>query len=637
MELLPTLRAQLEGLEEHLDDPEVHEILIAGPDRVFVTRGGRSERLSLELSERRIRALADRLLRALGGRPDRHEVRAGRLSDALEVSIVGTPRQERCPVVRVHRGAHVDGKIDELRQRGLLSTEVASAVEALVRGRRSAVVVAPFGAPRERLIVALARAWAAFGRVVALDREGGALAEAGCADLVFPPGTPVEGLLAVAPDVVVALDPSPTAWTGLLESGRPVLVAVEAPDAEAGLERLVGLALSGDARLSRAAAESLVLGVGGLLELAAGRTLWLRRVLRPVHGEGRPSLTSVAEQAAPAFAEPTPASAPEDTSSFPAAALVEELSNEIAEAEAAMRGAAPPDAAPSEPAEPPLAPEALVPDEHTRFASAVSRPPEGRSRSTSPEPADEAPSPAAETRALPPRRIASERMATVTGPPRPSEVASQIRHVLDELSDPGLPAVEADEADEGGEEPEAEVTSDPAAQADFEEELRTSHVVAPPDLDPFETHEASFEPSVMDSTQAAEIGEMLSGEVSADPRVLDVPPQPTLARRPPEPDEEDWDEEAPSELIDRAELPSTDDGEGDPPEGKGPFEDEKTPVAPLFDKTPRASRRPRRRPRSAEDGGRDSSAADDIGDPTRRRKDTPERPRGGRRRQRDRS
>ena len=75
MELSPTLRAQLDVLQPYLDDEGVSEILVAGPDRVFVTRSGRSQRVELALPDRQIRALADRLLRALGSRADRVELR----------------------------------------------------------------------------------------------------------------------------------------------------------------------------------------------------------------------------------------------------------------------------------------------------------------------------------------------------------------------------------------------------------------------------------------------------------------------------------------------------------------------------------------------------------------------------------
>lgn len=622
MELLPTLRAQLDVLEPYLVDETVHEILVAGPDRVFVTRQGRSERVQIDLPDRRIRSLADRLLRALGGRADRHDVRSGRLSPEFEVSVIGTPRGERCPVVRVHRRPAAVGLLSQLVQDGLLGPQVEAGLAEVIQARKSVVVVAPFGAPRAQLITALATAWRDQARVVALDSEDGALAESDAADLIFPAGVALEALMASAPDLVVTLDPAASVWTGLLSAGRPFLVAVEAPDGPSGLERLVALALAGDARLSRSAAEGLVLScVASIVELGSGRRLWLRKLGRPQPVNGRVQFVVDLEQPAPpeplraasvtiaaAAKSSNPAAGPRsDSLAFPGADLVEALSNEIAEAEAALRGrevAPDPEATrPAPPVEPLEGVEPAAPapaEERTRFMMDPAKP------AASPPPI-EAPPPSPV-----PRRMASERMATVTGPPRPSEVASQVAHVLDELSE------------------ELSGAFEPPEQDSLQDELMTSHVVTPPNLDPFETHEGPFEPGPMDSTQAAEISEMLSAEITADPRAFAIPAQPTMSRGPSRGSRtDDWDEDAPSELIQRPKLGAE--------VSAGEFEDEKTPVAPLFEAASgRTGRRARPRPHSSSDEELVEAPGDELGDPTRRRRDAPERPRG-RRRQRDRS
>ncbi|MCA9552616.1 MAG: Flp pilus assembly complex ATPase component TadA [Myxococcales bacterium] len=272
MELSPTLRAQLDVLQPYLDDEGVSEILVAGPDRVFVTRSGRSQRVELALPDRQIRALADRLLRALGSRADRVELRAGRLGDDLEVAVIGGPRADRCPVIRVQRAATPAGVLLELTAEGGLTAEGERRLADTVHARRAVVVVGPFGAPRARVVLALARSWHVVGRVIALEHEGGSVAQADVADLVLPIDGPVEAALAAAPDVLVTLDPPARLWTGLLTAGRPFVATLEAPDGRTGLERMVALALAGDARLSRSAAEALVLSAAAdVVELGPGR------------------------------------------------------------------------------------------------------------------------------------------------------------------------------------------------------------------------------------------------------------------------------------------------------------------------------------------------------------------------------
>ncbi len=619
MELLPTFRTQLDVLDPYLNDVGVHEILIAGPDRVFVTRDAGSERLSLELPERRIRSLADRLLRALGGRPDRHEVRTGPLGPDLEISVIGSPRGERCPVMRVQRRVVSKGVLADLVADARLSADAQTALIEAVDARRSVIVVAPFGAPTRQIVCGVAAAWQKTGRVLGLDDDAGPLADAGCADLVFGPNISIEALKVVAPDVVVAMDPPAPTWTGLLLTGRPFVIAIEAPDAEAGLERLVALGLAGDARLSRPAAVGLVHAcTATVVELGPGRSLWVKRVGRSTLADGK--LTFAVEVEAPQpparvaaavsseLVAASPVAAPRaqsmDTTAFPSADLVQELSNEIAEAEAALH-----DGAKQE--------EVRGGADFDEDAKSDAPSTEHSSRlATTPEPSPFDDLDAGPSMQL--RREPAERMATVTGPPQAIEVVNQVAEALEELGVPG----------DSMELPELEVSGDVVEP--LHDEVMTSHVVTPPNLDPFETHDSQYEPGPLDSTQAAAVAEMLSGIGLAGEESLAIPAQPTVSKPLAEAySSDEWDEEAPSELISRDDLHSA--------AMDSEFEDEKTPVAPLFEATPaRSGRRLRRRAPSAADGPTVESAAEELGDPTRRRKDGPDRPRT-RRRQRDRS
>lgn len=663
MELSPTLRAQLDLLDPYVEDPDVREILVAGPDRVYVTREGRAAQVDIEAPERRIRALADRLLRALGARPDREGFESGRLGDGLSVAIIGSPRGPRCPVVRLFRNSTAGGGLHDLVAAGALGAEMSVTLEDAVAARQSVLVVAPHGAREARYVAALAAAWAGQGRRLVRDAVDGALAIADVGEIVLPPDTPIDVALATDPDVLIALELDAADWTALTTSGRPFVAALEAPDGPYGLERLVARVLSGDARLSRAAAESLVLSsVGGVLEVRLGADGGLRfgrpelvdgRLrLHVLHTDaapdaadapeatdnGRPEPIEAAAPApmdrstavpAPALEAPAPEASPEAdddeddededeasrTSSFAAAELVEALSQEL-EAELEAEQAATP------------------PEEPTRFA----KDPEA---SVSPD--------ASRDDLRRPSTRARERLATVTGPPRPSEVANHVAQVLEQFgTDPSGPQA---------------IPPEPS-RAD----IRTAHALSRPNLDPFETQEASFEPGPMDSTQAADVGEMVSDPPAPSP-VVENPFESSAnlqTRALPAVDDEAWDEEAPSELMssppglepdpaalepDPAALEPDEAGataagrfdelglegleaalaESPPAEDDGPFENEKTPVAPLFDEDEgRGQRRVRRRPRSSSNPEREG-AAQDLGDPTRRRR-SPERGRGGRRR-----
>jgi pilus assembly protein CpaF len=57
-------------LQRHLDDPEVEEIWINEPGRVFVARRGRSELTTTILSEGQVRDLVEKMLKSSGRRID---------------------------------------------------------------------------------------------------------------------------------------------------------------------------------------------------------------------------------------------------------------------------------------------------------------------------------------------------------------------------------------------------------------------------------------------------------------------------------------------------------------------------------------------------------------------------------------
>jgi pilus assembly protein CpaF len=57
-------------LQPFLDDPTVEELWINGPDRVFIARDGVSQQVQLELTEREVRDLVERMLQSTGRRVD---------------------------------------------------------------------------------------------------------------------------------------------------------------------------------------------------------------------------------------------------------------------------------------------------------------------------------------------------------------------------------------------------------------------------------------------------------------------------------------------------------------------------------------------------------------------------------------
>jgi len=57
-------------LQPFLDDPTIEEIWLNGPDRIFIARGGVSERVRLRLTDVMVRDLVERMLQSTGRRVD---------------------------------------------------------------------------------------------------------------------------------------------------------------------------------------------------------------------------------------------------------------------------------------------------------------------------------------------------------------------------------------------------------------------------------------------------------------------------------------------------------------------------------------------------------------------------------------
>ena len=58
------------ALQPLLDDPEIEEIWLNGPDRIFIARGGTTERVDLRLTDAIVRDLVERMLQSTGRRVD---------------------------------------------------------------------------------------------------------------------------------------------------------------------------------------------------------------------------------------------------------------------------------------------------------------------------------------------------------------------------------------------------------------------------------------------------------------------------------------------------------------------------------------------------------------------------------------
>jgi len=158
-------------LEDLLADPLVEEVMVNGPDRVYVERAGRIEPTSVSFAdEDELRNAVERILSPLGRRIDELSPMVdARLADGSRVNVVIPPLSIDGPVLSIRRfGARRPGP-EELVELGTLSRSQRDLLEASVGGRRSVLISGGTGSGKTTLLNAISSFIATGERVVTIE------------------------------------------------------------------------------------------------------------------------------------------------------------------------------------------------------------------------------------------------------------------------------------------------------------------------------------------------------------------------------------------------------------------------------------------------------------------------------------
>jgi pilus assembly protein CpaF len=162
--------AGLGPLQRFLDDPEVEEIWVNGPGRVFVARRGRSELTTTILSDGQIQDLVERMLKHSGRRVDLSTpfVDAS-LPDGsrLHVAIPDVTREH--PAVNIRKFIARASSLDELIGLGTITAAAARFLEAAVVSGLNVIVSGGTQAGKTTLLNCLASAIPGRERVISCE------------------------------------------------------------------------------------------------------------------------------------------------------------------------------------------------------------------------------------------------------------------------------------------------------------------------------------------------------------------------------------------------------------------------------------------------------------------------------------
>jgi pilus assembly protein CpaF len=158
-------------LEVLLADPLVEEVMVNGPDRVFVERAGRIEATAVGFAdEEELRNAIERILAPLGRRVDELSPMVdARLADGSRVNVVIPPLAIDGPAISIRRFGAARPDPDRLVELGTLDPEQRRRLEEAVRARRSILVSGGTGSGKTTLLNALSSFLAPEERVVTIE------------------------------------------------------------------------------------------------------------------------------------------------------------------------------------------------------------------------------------------------------------------------------------------------------------------------------------------------------------------------------------------------------------------------------------------------------------------------------------
>ncbi len=139
------LYAQIVGLgplQPLLEDPSVSEIMVNGPNQVYVERNGKLWRTQTRFrDDREIMELIERIVAPLGRRVDESSPMVdARLKDGSRVNAIIPPLALRGPTLTIRRFPERPLTVDDLERHGTLTPEMTELLRAAVRGRLNVVV-----------------------------------------------------------------------------------------------------------------------------------------------------------------------------------------------------------------------------------------------------------------------------------------------------------------------------------------------------------------------------------------------------------------------------------------------------------------------------------------------------------------
>ncbi len=157
-------------LQRYLDDPEVEEIWINEPSRVFIARGGRHELTTTLLTEQEVADLVERMLKTTGRRVDLSQpFTDARLPDGSRVHIVLGGITSRHAAVNIRKFTVRATRLADLVGLGSITPQAAAVLDASVVAGLNILVSGGTQAGKTTMLNALAGSIPGSERVISCE------------------------------------------------------------------------------------------------------------------------------------------------------------------------------------------------------------------------------------------------------------------------------------------------------------------------------------------------------------------------------------------------------------------------------------------------------------------------------------
>jgi pilus assembly protein CpaF len=165
------LATGLGPLEPLLADPVVDEVMVNGPDAVWVERGGRIEPTSVRFaSQAELMHCVERILAPLGRRVDEASPLVdARLADGSRVNVVIPPLSLSGPCLTIRKFRRHGFSLDDLVANGTLPEPLAGMLASCVRARAAMLVSGGTGSGKATTLGALSAAIPDGERIVTIE------------------------------------------------------------------------------------------------------------------------------------------------------------------------------------------------------------------------------------------------------------------------------------------------------------------------------------------------------------------------------------------------------------------------------------------------------------------------------------